>query len=88
MFSAQDFVGEEIDAAFAKMFSPIHKVLATSRLFMEKSALEMKEEDDRKRELQEKGAAERLHSDPMSIILEAKVFLYPPPVLCQMWCTI
>ncbi len=74
MFAA-DFLGNQIDAAMARMFSPLHKFLEMT----EKRVAAQKEEDDYKRELQEKGVGERLRSDPMSIILEAKVFSAPFP---------
>jgi hypothetical protein len=74
MFAA-DFVGNQIDAAMARIFSPIHKMLEIS----EKRIAAQKEEDDYKRELHEMGVGERLRTDPMSIILEAKVFSTPYP---------
>ena len=77
MFAA-DFLGNQIDAAMARMFSPLHKFLEIG-LMTEKRVAAQKEEDDYKRELQEKGVGERLRSDPMSIILEAKVFSAPFP---------
>ena len=50
MFAA-DFVGNQIDAAMARIFSPIHKMLEIS----EKRIAAQKEEDDYKRELHEMG---------------------------------
>ena len=82
MFAA-DFLGNQIDAAMARMFSPIHNFLEMT----EKRVAAQKEEDDYRRELQEKGVGERLRSDPMSIILEAKVFLTPlPNPACVLEC--
>jgi hypothetical protein len=76
---ATDFLGNQIDAAMARMFSPIHNFLEMT----EKRVAAQKEEDDYKRELQEKGVGERLRSDPMSIILEAKVFSAAFPAACS-----
>jgi hypothetical protein len=69
MFAA-DFVGNQIDAAMASSNSQ-------NVGNKQKKIAAQKEEDDYKRELHETGVGERLRSDPMSIILEAKVFSAP-----------
>ena len=61
------------------MFSPFGKMMADIEKRTQKERDERQEEEDHKRELQGNGVGERLQSDPMSIILEAKVFPRPLP---------
>jgi hypothetical protein len=79
MFAADRHIDSVLKKSFAKMFSPFEKMMADIEKRTQKERDERQEEEDHKRELQENGVGERLQSDPVSIILEAKVFLSPLP---------
>jgi hypothetical protein len=87
MFAADQLIDSVLKKSFAKMFSPLEKMMADIEKRTQKERDERQEEEDHKRELQENGVGERLQSDPMSIILEAKVFLSPlPNPACVLEC--
>ncbi len=79
MFAVDQLIDSALKKSLAKMFSPMDKMMADFRKREQKERDEHNEEEDHKRELQENGVAERLQSDPMSIILEAKVLIPQPP---------
>ncbi len=79
MFAVDQLIDAALEKSFSKIFSPMDKMMANFRKREQYERDEHQEEEDHKRELQEYGVGERLQSDPMSTILEAKVFLSPLP---------
>ena len=79
MFAVEQIIDAAVKKSVARLLSPLDKMMADWKKQEQKGRDEHKEEEDHKRELQEKGVGERLQLDPMSIILEAKVFPRPLP---------